>query len=156
MGPTGSGKTTIGRALAAELGWRFVEGDVHHPPANIEKMSAGQPLSDAEREPWLASLRAAIVRAIDRREHTVVACSALRERYRRALAGGLRGVRFVYLHVPREVLLERASGRPEHFAGPALVASQLAALEEPVDAVRLDATAPPEAILGTIRHELGI
>jgi gluconokinase len=156
MGPAGAGKSTIGRALAAELGWRFVDGDDHHPPANVEKMRRGQPLSDADRESWLRTLHAVIARALDRREHTVVACSALKDRYRRELAGALKPVRFAYLKAPEAVLRERLASRVGHFAGPALLATQLATLEEPCEAIELDATAAPAAIIAAIRNELGV
>jgi len=156
MGPAGAGKSTIGSALAAELGWRFVDGDDHHPRANVEKMRRGQPLTDTDRESWLCTLHAAIARAIDRREHTVVACSALKDSYRRTLAGGLKPVRFAYLKAPETVLRERLASRTEHFAGPALLASQLATLEEPCEAIELDATASPAGIIATLRRELGV
>jgi gluconokinase len=156
MGATGAGKTTVGRALAAELGWQFVEGDDYHPPANVDKMRRGHSLDDADRAPWLARLRAAIERALDRRERLVVACSALKERYRNVLRGDLRNVRFVYLRAPAKVLRDRAAARQGHFAGPELVASQLAALEEPGDALAVDATEPPEAITAAIRREFGL
>ena len=156
MGPAGAGKSTIGRALAAELGWRFVDGDDHHPRANIEKMQRGQPLTDADRESWLRTLHTVIAGAIDRREHTVVACSALKDRYRRMLAGGVKPVRFAYLKAPEAVLRERLTSREGHFAGPALLATQLATLEEPCEAIELDATASPAAIIAAIRRELGV
>jgi gluconokinase len=156
MGPAGAGKSTIGRALAAALGWHFVDGDDHHPRANLEKMRHGQPLTDADRESWLRALHAAIARAIDRREHTVVACSTLKGSYRRTLAGGLRSIRFAYLKAPEAVLRERLASRAGHFAGPALLASQLATLEEPGEAIDLDATASPSAIITAIRRELGV
>jgi gluconokinase len=156
MGPAGAGKSTIGRALAAELGWRFVDGDDHHPRANVEKMRRGQPLTDADRESWLGTLHAVIARAIDHREHTVVACSALKDSYRNTLTGGLKLVRLVYLKAPEAVLHERLASRGSHFAGPALLASQLATLEEPCEAIELDATAPPAAIITAIRRELGV
>jgi gluconokinase len=156
MGPAGAGKSTIGRGLAAELGWRFVDGDDHHPPANVEKMRHGQPLSDADRASWLRSLHAIVARAIDRREHTIVACSALKASYRRALAGDLKPVRFVYLNAPEAVLHERLTRRVNHFAGTALLTSQLATLEEPEEAIEIDATAPPAAVMATIRRELGV
>jgi gluconokinase len=156
MGPTGSGKTTIGRALAAELGWEFLEGDERHPASNVDKMGRGLPLDDADRAPWLAALRAAIERALDRREPLVLACSALKERYRNILHGDLKNVRFVYLRAPANVLRDRVAARKGHFAGPGLVASQLAALEEPRDAFTADATLPPDAILAAIRREFGL
>src|SRR5258705_11743626 len=118
MGASGAGKTTIGRALAAELGWRYVEGDEVHSARNIEKMRAGTPLTDADRTPWLAALHAIIARAIDRREHTVVACSALKARYREALRGDLHPVRFVFLRAPAAVLHHRLELRGSHFFNP--------------------------------------
>src|SRR5262245_42063575 len=97
MGVAGSGKTVIGRALAAELGWRFVDADDYHSAANLAKMHRGMPLSDADRAPWLATLHQLVARALDRREPLVLACSALRASYRDTLGGGLRAVRFVHL-----------------------------------------------------------
>jgi len=157
MGVAGSGKTTTGRALAAALGWAFVDADDRHSPANIEKMRAGTPLTDADREPWLASLHATIARALDRREHLVLACSALKRRYRAMLRGECRGVRFVYLEATESALTRRLSHRPGHFAGPPLLASQLAALEKPGDdeAMTVDATWPPDRIVAAVRLELG-
>jgi len=156
MGPAGSGKTTVGQALAGELRWRFVDGDDRHPPANVEKMRAGQPLSDTDREPWLLGLRSVVARALDRREHLIVACSALKQRHRNVLAGGLRQVRFVFLRAPAQVLLERTASRSGHFAGPGLVDSQLLALEQPEDAFEVDATLPPAEITLRIRREFGL
>ena len=158
MGVAGAGKTTLGRALAAALGWRFVDGDDLHPPANVRKMSAGIPLEEADRVPWLTAVHAAIARAIDRRDPTVVACSALEVRYRLALRGDLRGVRFVYLRVPPPALRERLRSRSDHFAGVELLDSQLQALEEPDDAeaMTLDGTRPAEELIGTIRREYGL
>jgi gluconokinase len=157
MGVTGAGKTTIGTALAAELGWRFVEGDQLHPPANVAKMHAGIPLSDADRAPWLAAVHAIIAHAIDRREHLVVACSALKEHYREALRGDLRNVRFALMNVPEAVAAARAAERKGHFAGPELVPSQFAALEEPsADALTVDATLPPARVVAIIRDAFGV
>jgi len=156
MGVSGAGKTTAGTALASALGWRFVEGDELHPAANKDKMRAGIPLSENDRTPWLAALHAVIVQAIDRREHLVVACSALKERYRAVLRGDCRGVRFVYLKVAQGVAVERSAVRVGHFAGPALVPSQFATLEEPEDALTIDATLPPDQIVAAIRREFGI
>jgi len=156
MGVSSVGKTTVGTALAAALGWQFVEGDELHPGANKEKMHAGVPLSEADRAPWLAALHAAIVHAVERREHLVMACSALRDRYRTVLRSDCRGVRFVYLKLDQSVALARSAARAGHFAGPALVPSQFATLEEPHDALTIDATLPPDQIVTAIRRELGI
>src|SRR5689334_17078783 len=149
MGVAGSGKTLVGRALAAELGWRFEDADAYHSPANVEKMRAGTPLTDADRTPWLAALHDVVARAVDRREPLVLACSALKARYREAIAGGLRRVRFVYLAADERTLRHRLQTR-EHFAGPALLASQLATLEPPLDAVTVDATRSPQEIVALI------
>jgi gluconokinase len=134
MGAAGAGKTTVGQALARALRWRFVEGDEYHSVEAVAKMRGGQPLTDADRRPWLAALHAVIEAAVARREPLVVTCSALHD------AATLR---------------ERLTRRTGHFAGPALVASQLAALEEPRDAVTIDATRPVDEIVDTVRYEFG-
>jgi gluconokinase len=156
MGATGAGKSTVGQALAGALRFRFVEGDAYHSAAAIAKMRAGIPLSDADREPWLAALHDVIATAVGRREHLVVACSALHERYRNTLRGDLRHVRFVYLKADAATLRQRLSARTGHFAGPALVTSQLAELEEPADALTVDATRPVTEIVGAVRYEFGL
>ena len=156
IGAAGAGKTTVGKALAAATGWRFVDGDDYHAPESVAKMRAGTPLSDDERAPWLASLHRVIAAAIDRREHLVLACSALRDRYRRTLQGGLHQVRFVYLHADEPALRRRLAERSGHFAGPRLLASQLATLDAPSDALTADATRSPEEIVGAIRYEFGL
>src|SRR4051812_35067916 len=156
MGAAGAGKSTVGRALAGALGWRFVEGDDYHTSANVAKMRSGVPLTDADRAPWLAAVPDVIAAAVDRPEPLIVACSALQERYRAVLRGGLRGVRFVYLQADEATLRERLIARTAHFAGPALVASQLATLEEPDDALSVDATRPVASIVDAVRHEFGI
>lgn len=155
-GAAGAGKTTVGRALAEATGWTFVDADDYHSPASVAKMRAGVALTDADRAPWLASLHAAIAAAIDRREHLVVACSALRESYRRALRGDLRSVRFVYLKADEAMLRRRLAERAGHFAGPALVDSQLATLEPPTDALTVDAACSPDTIVARIRYEFGL
>jgi len=158
MGAAGAGKTTIGAALAAELGWPFVDGDDRHPPGNVEKMHAGIALTDVDRAPWLASLHATMARTLDRREHLVLACSALKRAYRESLRGNLRAVRFVYLKASEAALMRRLSTRVGHFVGPNLLQSQLATLEEPSPdkSLVIDATWPPERILGAIRREFGV
>jgi gluconokinase len=156
MGVAGSGKTTIGRALAKEAGWRFIDGDDFHSAGAVAKMSNGVPLTDADRATWLASLHDRVVLALDRRQHAVLACSALKSRYRQTLRGSLRGVRFVYLTADTQTLARRLADRKDHFAGPSLLTSQLADLEEPTDALTVDATAPPQQIVDAIRREFGI
>jgi gluconokinase len=158
MGAAGAGKTTIGRALAAELGWTFVDADNHHPPENVAKMHAGVALTDADRLPWLAALHAVIARALDRREHLILACSGLKARYREALRGGRRPVRLVYLKATEAELQHRLTTRLDHFVGPSLLTSQMATLEEPPadEALTVDATWSPEQILAAIRTEFGV
>jgi gluconokinase len=156
MGPAGSGKTTLGRVLAQAVGWTFIEGDDHHSAGNIAKLRAGQPLTDEDRQPWLASLRAAMTRRLERREHAVVACSALKQQYRDALSTGLHGVRFVYLQVPAHVLAARLADRRDHVASPALLTSQLADFEPPADALVVDGMLPPESLVTVIGRELGL
>jgi len=158
-GAAGAGKTMVGRALAAALGWRFVDADDYHAPADVAKMRAGVALTDADRAAWLTTLHGVLATAIDRRESLVLACSALKQRYRDILRSNLRGVRFVYLNASEATLCARLASRTGHFAGPALVASQLATLEEPRDAhdaLTIDATWPPEQIIRAIRHEFGV
>jgi len=156
MGAAGAGKTTIGRALAVELGWRFVEGDDYHSAAAVAKMRGGTPLNDADRAPWLANLLRSEPAAVERREHAVIACWALKQRYRDVLRGALRGVRFVYLKANEATLRRRLEERRGHYAGPALVASQLADLEEPADAVTVDAATRPADIAAKARYEFGL
>jgi len=156
MGVAGSGKTTIGRALAAALHLPYVDADDYHSRENIEKMRRGSALNDADRAPWLAALRTVIIRALERREPLVLACSALKGRYRDALAGGLRQVRFVHLSAPESVLRERLAARTDHFARSNLLESQLATLEPPADAITIDATRPVETGVSEIREELGL
>jgi carbohydrate kinase (thermoresistant glucokinase family) len=152
MGPSGAGKTTVGRALAVALGWHFVEGDDLHPAANVAKMRRGEGLTDEDREPWLRAIAATAADALDRGLSIVIACSALKARYRDVIRGGRDDVHFVYLSAGPELLRRRVATRSGHFAGPALVTSQLAALEEPVeDALTLDARQPVDALVTSIR-----
>jgi gluconokinase len=156
LGAAGSGKTSVGRALAERFGWRFVDADDLHSPAAIAKMRSGGGLTDADRAPWLASLHDIVAAAIDRREPLALACSALKQRYRDALRGTLRTVRFVYLKADQATLGERLAHRRGHFAGPTLLATQLADLEEPADALTVDATQAPDAIVNTIARQFGL
>jgi gluconokinase len=141
MGVSGSGKSTIARRLADTLGWDFLDGDDLHPPANVARMSAGVPLEDADRWPWLEAIAAWMAHAQASGRSAVVACSALRRVYRDRLRQAAPGVRFVYLQVAHAELARRMRGR-QHFMPPALLGSQLATLEEPASdepAWRVDA-----------------
>lgn len=157
MGVAGAGKTLVGNALAAALGWIFRDADEFHSAANIAKMSRGDALNDADRAPWLAALRNLIATTISSGEHLVLACSALKENYRRELTldgAAYDDVRFVYLDVPSDVLARRLASRPHHFAPPSLLASQLATLEPPADALRVDGTLPVDEIVRAVQHEM--
>lgn len=130
MGVAGAGKTTVGQALAARLGWAFHDADDYHPAENVAHMRAGQALTDAMRAPWLARLHALANETLARGDSAVLACSALRRRYREALAVP-GATRFAYLRVGTPTLAARLTSRAGHFAPPALLASQLATIEEP-------------------------
>lgn len=162
MGVAGAGKTTVGRALAESLGWRFHDADDFHPPANVARMRAGLPLGDAERAPWLDALHDIVARDVAAGAHAVLACSALKRRYREVLvprdvpAGA---VRVAYLRVSRSELERRLTTRVAHFASVALLDSQLATLEEPASdegALVLDGGRPVAAIVAEIRRTLGL
>ncbi|MDC7123688.1 gluconokinase [Cellulomonas fimi] len=129
MGVSGTGKTTIGRLVAEALGTPFVEGDDLHPPANVEKMAAGVPLTDEDRGPWLRLVAGAMTEHAQAGRGTVVACSALRRAYRDVLRSADGRVRFVHLAVDRDELARRMAGRRGHFMPVSLLESQLATLE---------------------------
>ena len=154
MGTTGSGKTTIGTLLAKRLGWEFVDADDFHPPANVEKMKRGIALTDADREPWLKALHDKIVEWITEVSNVVLACSALKQSYRDELRAG-RDVKFVYLKGSYELFSQRVLVRKGNFAKQDLLASQFATLEEPTDAITVDAAPSPEQIVSEVRRQLG-
>jgi gluconokinase len=156
MGVTGSGKTTVGEELAAEVGWRFHDADDFHSPANKAKMHAGIPLTDEDRWPWLDAIHAALDRDIAEGASAVVACSALRAAYRERLIAGLRDVRLVLLDGDPAILASRLSHRPDHFMNPALLQSQIDTLERPTDALVVDLALPVDAEVSRIRTALGI
>jgi gluconokinase len=156
MGVSGCGKTTVAGALSSALGWGLLEADTLHPPGNIAKMSAGVPLDDSDRAPWLASVRSAIEAAAGRGERTVAACSALRASYRQFLAPDPAGIRFVHLKGPFELIRSRLAARSGHYMGEGLLRSQFEALEDPVDALVLDASLEPGALVARTRETLGI
>jgi gluconokinase len=142
-GVAGAGKSTVGQLLASELGCAFLDGDSLHPQANIEKMTRGIPLTDADRAPWLAAVHCRIVSSFQRGESLVVACSALKQRYRDTLASGV-AITWVYLKGSEEVIRARLQSRQHHFFKAKMLASQFADLEEPTDALVIDVTVAPE------------
>jgi gluconokinase len=152
MGVTGSGKTTIGRKLAAAEHWVFAEGDDYHSEANKAKMHAGIPLTDADRAPWLATLHEVLLGWYRSGTSGVLACSALRQSYRDELSAGIPSaeLRFVLLEVPKEVLQQRMAERKGHYMSPALLDSQIATLEMPKDAIRVAGDRPPDEVVQEI------
>jgi gluconokinase len=146
MGVAGAGKTTIGEALARRLGWRFIDADDFHPPGNVAKMKAGIPLEDADRRPWLTQLN----RVLKEEENAVLACSALKERYRKQLLQGISRYEIVYLHGSFALIGERMAGRSHRYMPAALLESQFAALEPPADAIAIDVAASPEDCVAAI------
>ncbi|HLK32253.1 MAG TPA: gluconokinase [Terriglobales bacterium] len=153
MGVAGSGKTTIGTRLAEALGCLFLEGDSLHPPANVEKMSHGIPLTDADRAPWLTAIRDHIRAADERGECLVVACSALKQQYRDFLSRDAR-ITWIYLKGSQELIASRIEHRREHYMKAGMLPSQFTDLEEPSDALVVDITPPPEAILQKLLLQL--
>ncbi|HSA81344.1 MAG TPA: gluconokinase [Geminicoccaceae bacterium] len=155
MGVSGSGKTTIGVPLAQALGGEFAEGDDYHPPANVEKMRQGIPLDDADRRPWLETLSREIGNWLDAGRTMVLACSALKRSYRAILRGGRPEVRFVHLKGSAETIRARLAERRGHYMPASLLDSQLAALEEPKDAIVVTVDRPPAEIVARILSALG-
>jgi gluconokinase len=150
MGVSGAGKSTLGEALARRLGWRFIDADDYHPAANIAKMTAGQPLDDADRWPWLDRLNA----VLRREDNVVLACSALKERYRERLAHGVPAVKWIYLKGERDLIWSRLNDRRHRYMPASLLDSQFAALEPPTDAIVVDVAATPEECVAAIAERL--
>lgn len=150
MGVSGSGKSTVGRALADAIGARFHDADDFHPAANVRKMRAGEPLTDGDREPWLDALAAAIRAWLARPGTDVLACSALKERYRRRLGVDGERVKLIYLAGSAELIRSRMQSR-EHFMPADLLASQFAELEPPEEALTLDIAEPVEQLVRQVR-----
>ncbi len=151
MGVSGSGKSTLGSEIARQIGWKFFDGDDFHPAANIEKMSAGIPLNDTDREPWLLEL----AELMKREPNIVLACSALKESYRGILKQGGE-VEFVFLNPSSETLQRRLEERPGHFMKAGLLDSQLSTLEPPRDALLMDGLQASSEMAADIIKQLGI
>ena len=154
MGVSGSGKTTIGRALAKSLRWGFSDADDFHSAANVEKMKKGIPLTDEDRKPWLRSIRAAIEQWNRDEPGHVLACSALKGRYREILGRGDPEVKFVYLQGSFDLISQRLKERKGHFFNPALLRSQFEALESPKDALVVDISKDPQEVVGAILEQV--
>jgi gluconokinase len=152
MGVTGSGKSTIGTLLAERTGAVFADADDYHPLANKEKMAAGHPLNDDDRQPWLETLNGLMRGWFEAGKNGVLACSALKQSYRATLAAGMPkgAVTFVWLDGPRDLIAERLSERTHEFMNPALLESQFATLEPPADALRIVNDRSPEEIVRQI------
>ena len=154
MGVAGSGKTTIGRRLAAQLGWPYHEADDYHSVANKDKMGRGLPLDDYDRAPWLAAIRAAMDDCLAAGHSAVFTCSGLKDKYRRVLLDGAPGISLVYLACDLETSLARVGRRQGHYMKADMVQSQFEALEAPADALTLDTRLPPEKIIAEIKRQL--
>jgi gluconokinase len=154
MGVSGSGKSTVGKALADRLGWTFADADDYHPPANREKMSRGEALTDEDRQPWLEKLHDLIKEHALKQKTIVLACSALKEKYREILVGDLEGVILVFLRGDAQLIAERMRQR-EHFMPVSLLETQLATLEPPTNALIVDIAQPIETMLEQVVRQLG-
>jgi len=141
MGVSGSGKSTVGKSVSKELGWKFYEGDEYHPVENVQKMKNGIPLNDEDRLPWLHSLRKIIVDTIEEQENIIISCSALKESYRNILKVN-KQVEFIYLKGNFDLIRERMEKRTDHFFKPELLKSQFETLEEPQEAIEIDISVP--------------
>ena len=159
MGVSGSGKSTIAERLAARLGWRYEDGDRFHPPANVAKMSAGHPLTDEDRWPWLQAIADEIDRLSETGQRAVVACSALKRVYRDILVHGRDDIRIVFLNGTQDLIADRLTARKGHFMPPGLLASQFKTLEPPPPDERpitVSIDAPVEVIVDDIVRQLKV
>jgi gluconokinase len=153
MGVSGCGKTSVGQLLAQSLGWDFYDADDFHPPENVSKMADGIPLTDSDRAPWLASLHNLISSSLRADRPGVLACSALKKRYRDRLIGNQEGVQWVHLKGSYETIWSRMEKRNDHYMKPHMLKSQFEALEEPVDALTIDIALPIDEIVMIILNQ---
>lgn len=159
MGVSGSGKSTIGEALAKRLSWRYEDGDKFHPAGNVAKMAAGQPLTDEDRWPWLRAIADQIDRLSAAGVRSVIACSALRRVYRDILVHGRQDVRLVYLNGSQALIADRLSRRKGHFMPQGLLTSQFTTLEPPTadeHPVTVSIAAPVKTIVDDVLRQLDL
>lgn len=154
MGVSGSGKTSVGKLLAEQLGWEFYDADDFHPPENVAKMANGMPLSDSDRAPWLAVLNKMISASLKANRPGVLACSALKEWYRQQLMDGNDGVQIVYLKGSYDLIWSRMEKRINHYMKPHMLKSQFDTLEEPNDALTTNISMPIDEIVQAILKQL--
>lgn len=154
MGVAGSGKTTIGKLLAAETSFSFYDGDNFHTGVALSKMSGGTALSDDDRAPWLQAIRDHISRLKQKDEQAIIACSALKKSYRQVLRNGNNNITFIYLKGSRSIIAERIKKRTNHFMPPGLLESQFETLEEPRNAMVVDISKEPAQIIQYIIKKL--
>lgn len=150
MGVSGCGKSSVGKSLARSLGWDFYDADDFHPPENVAKMANGIPLDDSDRAPWLAALNELISSSLKADHPGVLACSALKERYRQQLMNGNDGVQIVYLKGSYDLIWSRMEERADHYMKPQMLKSQFDALEEPTNALTIDISIPLDDIVQKI------
>lgn len=150
MGVSGSGKTSVGWSLAQHLGWEFYDADDFHPPENVAKMATGIPLNDSDRAPWLASLHDLICSSLKAGQPGVLACSALKERYRQQLINSIEGVQIIYLKGSYDLIWSRMEKRIDHYMRPHMLQSQFEALEEPSNALTVDISTSLDEIVQKI------
>jgi gluconokinase len=154
MGVSGCGKSSVGQSLAQFLGWDFYDADDFHPPENVAKMASGTPLDDSDRAPWLASLNELISSSLKADKPGVLACSALKDRYRKQLTNGNSGVQIVYLKGSYELIWSRMEKRTDHYMKPHMLKSQFETLEEPSNALTIDIALPLDDIVQEILEHM--
>jgi len=154
MGVSGCGKTSVGKKLADSLGWDFFDADDFHPPKNVAKMASGTPLNDSDRAPWLASLHELISSSLRADKPGVLACSALKERYRQQLLKDNEGVQIIYLKGTYDLIWSRMEKRTDHYMKPHMLKSQFDALEEPTNAFTIDISLLLDEILREILNRM--
>lgn len=156
MGVSGVGKTTLGEVLARRTGWRLYDADEFHSAQNIEKMRNGIALQDADRWPWLDRMNALLLQKQAEHESVLLACSALKQKYRDRLGNGCRDLHWIYLKGDFDLIRSRLESRKNHYMKAGLLESQFAALEEPRDAIVVDVAQPPDALANQVLSELKI